>query len=640
MTPSMVLFAIQSALKMGGAAKQYYVDSARSKEMTLPLLSFDRTPNTHDVFEYFQEDETLIELEGAGLPRLLAVVNKLHDHGEQSLTDAEVELLVYYYWKDDPDALSVKPRTTLLSDEAFEALLTIRQYSKDNEPSISVFRRMGGTFLEIGVDYFAKNPKGFNIDSREAVALQAFFMGLDHVKFSQQNWKDQLDVFPRRLSTALLELVTDHADVFSGNETTQQLISVTTTALAKDVNKHFDAIQEHAFGRNARAQQERVVSWGEVVFRSVLSSAGEVIASQPETFLGLEEGADATLFKDLSSTLLDIVVGTETVELGKVFSKTSLDRLIKTSLAVVGKHPELVSDSEHGIQTLISQTATELSTLDNTINRAIFPEAIRLIIKNSGENLPLLWTDSAIHPEKQALVVATKELLQRLSTQPANSAWKLVFHREHIIALLKTTLKEVADNPAWVIDDANNKNAYLGSAVQAMLAVIRIRGDQRLNADTVQHMIQTGLRVAALRLEFLDELPNGQRMIGAVYDAMLMPIMTQKAGSKAAWRLVRGEVLYGITQVVLRTLQDTDINKDKVIALKSVMEKQVADINAGQPWDLEKFAWTLEKTLNTAVSEDRLHRIRVAMDEQIRDINEGKPWSLDAFGRQLEKALV
>lgn len=640
MTPSMVLFAIQSALKMGGAAKQYYVDSARSKEMTLPLLNFDRTPNTHDVFEYFQEDETLLDIESAGLPRLLAVVNKLHDHGEQSLTDAEIELLVYYYWKDDPDALSVKPSTAMLSDEAFEALLTIRQYSKDTEPHTSVFRRMGGVFLEIGVDYFAKNPKGFNIDSREAIALQAFFMGLDNVKFSQQNWKDQLDVFPRRLSTALLELVTDHADVFSGNETTQQLISVTTTALAKDVDKHFDAIQEHSFGRNARAQQKRVMSWGEVVFRSVLSSAGQMVANEPETFLGLEEGADATLFKDLSSTLLDIVVGTDTIEMGNVFSKSSLDRLIKTSLEVIGKHPELVTDNEQGIQTLISQTASELSTLDNTINRAIFPEAIRLIIKNTGENLPLLWTDSDVRPEKQALVVATKDLLQLLSAQPAHGKWKLVFHRQHMVALLKTTLKEVADNPAWVIDGANNKNTYLGSAVQAMLAVIRTRGDQRLNADTVQHLLQTGLRAAALRLEFLDKLPNGQRIIGAVYDAILTPIMAQKAGSKAAWRLVRGEVLYAVTQVVLRTLQDTDIHKDKVIALKNVMERQVADINAGKPWDLENFAWALEKTLNTAVSEDRLHRIRVVMDEQIRDINEGKPWNLDTFGRQLEKALV
>jgi len=640
MTPSMVLFAIQSALKLGGAVKQYYVDSARSTAMTLPLLNFDHNPNTHDVFEYFQEDATFVEVKQAGLLRLLDIMNKLRDEGEQALDKEEKELLIYYYWKDDPDNEAVNKTTAgLLSDQALDTLLTIRQYSKDNEPNTSVFRRMGGTFLEIGVDYFAHNPKGFNIDSREAIALQALFIGLDDVQFSQQNWKNHLDVFPRRLSMALLDIVTDHTDVFSGDTTTQQLISATTTALSNDIEKHFNTIQQNAHGRNARAQRERVVEWGEVVFRSVLSSAGKMIAEEPETFLGLDSVADATLFSDLSTTLLDIVLGTDTIDLGHVFSKNSLDRLIKTSLAVVGKHPELLAKGEHGIKALIGQTAAELSKLDSTISRTLFPEAIRLIIKNSGENLQLLWPDSNIRPEKQALMIATKEVLQRLSAQPVHGRWKLVFHRENIVAMLKTTLQEVANNPAWVIDGANNKNAYLGSALQAMLEVMHSRGDQRLNADTAQHMLQTGLRAAALRLEFLDEFSNGQTIIGAVYDAILAPIM-QESKSKAAWRLVRGEVLYGVTQVVLRTLQDTDINKDKVATLKTVMAYQITVINAGEPWDLESFAWALEKSLNTAINEDRLKRIRLVMDEQLRDINAGHSWSLDSFGRQLEKALV
>jgi hypothetical protein len=641
MTPSMVLFAIQSALKLGGVVKQHYVDSARSKAITLPLLNFDHSDNNQDAFDYFQEDATFVTIKQAGLSRLLDIMTKLRSDGESALDKAEQELLIYYYWKDDPDNESVNKTTTaLLSDEALETLLTIRQYSKDNEPSTSVFRRMGGTFLEIGVDFFAHNPKGFTIDSREAIALQALFIGLDDVQFSQQNWQDHLDVFPRRLSIALLDIVTEHTDVFSGDATTQQLISATTTALSKDINKQFNAIQQQHHGRNARLQRQRVVEWGEVIFRSVLTSAGRMVAEEPETFLGLDSVADATLFSDLSSTLLDIVLGTETIDLGHVFSKNSLERLIKTSLAVIGKHPELVADGEQGIKALIGQTAAELSKLDSTISRTIFPEAIRLIIKNSGKNMPLLWPDSTIRPEKQALMIATKELLQRLSAQPVHGTWKLVFHRENMAAMLKTTLSEVAKNPAWVIDGANNKNAYLGSALQAMLDVIRDQGDQRLNVDTAQHLLQTGLRAAALRLEFLDELPNGQPIIGAVYDAIVTPIMQQDTSSKAAWRLVRGEVLYGVTQIALRTLQDTDINHHKIKALRTVMNHQITAINAGQPWDLDGFAWALEKSLNTTSSEDRLQRIRVVMDAQIRDINAGKPWSLDNFGRQLERALV
>lgn len=611
MTPDLVLFAIQSALKLGEASKKYQIDSVHAKELTLPYLNFDQNLDSESILEIYVDDDDVYEGIIATSSQLVKdLANRLRDPAQDDLDEAEKRTLVYAYWKKNEQASGIPnddlngdlnnipvnsfDKNVLISSSAFHAFSTIKQYT--DKQGETIFRRLGGTFLEIGVDYFAHAPNGFNVDSREAVALRALFIGLDHVKFSESRWKEQIGEFPRKLSIALLDTVTKNSDVFSGDKHSQDLIEKTASALSLSVEQHFKDID--AATDNVLAQRQHIMSWGEVIFRSILGSAGKMVSENPQTYLDLDDPAKTTLFKDLSSVLLNITLGTEAGKLGKAFSKQSLDELVKTTLSVIAKHPDLTGQDDQGVMTLISQVANGLSSLDSVVQRDVLPEAVRLIIEKSGENLELLWPDAGEREEKQVLLLATKELFSNLSATPADSTWKLAFSKDDVLGMLDTALREVANNPAWVVDSAYNRNAYLGDAIKAMVEVVNGLKDERITSKIGSEMIRSGLRAAALRLEFLDDLPNGKTVIGSVFDAIVGSVSKTDKSSKAAWRLARGDVLQGLLDLSLEKLQDEEITENQITNLRLSMQQQIEDINQGKPWNLEQFAKSLETALS------------------------------------------
>lgn len=598
MTPDLVVFAIQSALKLGEASKRYPIDSTHTKELTLPYLNFDQVLDDDHVLNRYYNDSFYKNIDSKVVQDL---ATKLRTLGEDELSDAEKRTLVYDYWKQgdvNNDKELAAAQSCLVSSSTFYAFATIKQFGRNQDPTVSAFRRLGGTFLEIGVDYFAHAPTGFTVDSREAVALKALFKGLDNVTFSEKHWKDQIGEFPRRLSVALLETVAEYTTVFSNDLQSQSLIETTAKSLSNDVKDHFDAITANTAEETLAARQH-IMSWGELIFRSVLSSAGQMVAENPQTYFDIDDPAKTTLFKELSTVLLKIVLDTEEGQLGQAFSKESLDKLIKTSLAVIAKYPQLTGEHNAGVTTLISQVAEGLSAMNVVIHRDVWPEAIRLIIEKSGENLELLWPDAGAHEEKQVLLLATKELFEHLSAPPTGSEWKLRFSKDDMLGMLDTALKEVALNPAWVVDSANARNAYLGDAVKSMLGVINGLKDERITAQIGGQMLQSGLRAAALRLEFLEDLPDGKKIIGSVFDAILTSVLSADKSSKAAWRLARGDMMHGLLEVALEKLQSGEITEAQITALRQEMNAQIALINTGKPWSLEQFGISLEKALSS-----------------------------------------
>lgn len=599
MTPDLVLFAIQSALKLGDASKKYQIDSTHTKELTLPFLNFDQVLDDEGVLNKYYADDVYEDIMETGSAVVQELATSLRSFGEASLTDAEKRTLVYAYWKQgdtNTDESLALAQPSLVSSSTFYAFATIKQYGREQDPTVSVFKRLGGTFLEIGVDYFAHAPQGFTVDSREAIALKALFIGLDNVQFSEKQWKDQMGEFPRRLSVALLDTVSGNTDVFSGDLHSQSLIEATAKSLSEDVKVHFDAIAATSAEDTLQARKQ-IMSWGEVVFRSIVGSAGQIVAENPQTYFDIDDPAKTTLFKDLSKVLLNIVLDTEGGHLGQTFSKNSLDKLVQTSLMVIAKHPELTGEHNAGVSTLITQIAQGLSGMDTVIHPDVLPEAIRLIIEKSGENLELLWPEAGAHEEKRVLLMATKDLFENLSASTTDNTWKLRFGKDDMLAMLDTALKEVANNPAWVVDSAHARNTYLGDAVQAMFSVMNTLQDERITAQVASKMVQSGLRAAALRLEFFEELPDGKKIIGSVFDAILTTVLSADTSSKAAWRLARGDMMQGLLNVALEKLQTEEITAAQVAKLRSTMSTQIDTINEGKPWSLELFAKSLETAL-------------------------------------------
>jgi hypothetical protein len=592
----LILFAIQTALRLGVQARAAYVDATRRRSLILPLPNYQAKSDVYDALEYFKESGKRHIPESKPL-------EDLHDQLEQTDTITQIvntlteeqktELMVLHSDFATLDFIEKGFEFEKTSDEFIPEdlinVLRIRQWRKGNDPHPTLLRRFAGTFIEIGVDYFAHFPGALNKNSRHGKALYVLFNSLDQIQFSEEFAEERIGDLPGRLLIATLESVSENSEFLSGDPKYQKLIAVTSDALVKDVANRINAIRESTGGAGHEDREERVKAWAELVFRSVLASGGRFVVSNPKEFLGVEKPGESELVSHVGQAVLGFVLDQPEGHLDRVFGREGLEMVIRASLSALGKHPELLLHTENiGLKSLLSQVASDLGKHKAILEAGILPEVTRLILDKTGENLYLLWPQWAKHPENHLLLTAAKTVLESLTTMPPAAKWKPQFTGDDMLHVFETTFDEFINNPGWLIDRSGKVNDNLKVAVEAMVGVLRRQQDRRLSTRDASQIIGAGLRAVARRQEILERLPNGPTMVAGLIDAILSSIFRKK-DDKAAWSLVRSEVIIGTIEAVLNLLAEAGVTEDKVKKLRTFMKKQVKAINEGKPWSLELF---------------------------------------------------
>lgn len=589
-TSSLILFAIQSALKLGERGRLAYVDALRRRELVLPLSDFRPDFNLGAARNFFRirgehDDDT------AETRRLIAVAL---GSDQVRPSDADRMALAVLYREmvlvRDYGGKAVQlDDGSLIDGAAFPVLIRARQWARDDDPTMSVAERMAGTVIDIGVDYFRADPSAINPDSRLGKALGALLEGLDKVEYGEAG----LGRLPQRLLFATLETVGEDAALLSDDPNAQALISAAAEGLATDIRDRLAALDDSNADR-----ADSIERWGETVFRSLLGSAGRMVVTDPGRFLGLGSAGGQALTREVGGVLLDTVLGSELGALDMAFGRESLDRLTEAALGVIADHPELVM-RDKGFRLLVSDVAEGLAGLENRLDPAVAPEVLRLIIEKTGRNLDHLWPAEDGGPGDRLLKTAALRTLELLSAPPAAGAsWRPVFAADQIVDVVDTVLDEVVENPGWLIGGAADIDVHLGAAVESMVEVLRTRADSALSAGTGLDLLRAGLTAAAVRAEFVDRLPNGQTMVAAALDAVLTRAFDPGADRKVKWRLLRTEMLEGVHALVLDALEQGEIDAGAMQKIETALDAAVQRIAAGEPLDLEDFAEMLAAELS------------------------------------------
>ncbi len=604
-TAELILFAIQSAIRLGAQAKRSFIDSTRARALVLPLPDFDPNSNPSIAADYFLKVYPDVKRPRA-LQRLLektvvirdairegSTYEPLTSEEEKELVDFHMEALLSSdaTWKDK----KIKVGEEYITRESVNAMLKIRQWEKGTDPNPSPLQRMAGTIFEIGIDYYAHVPGALDKNTRQGKAIHSLLISLDDVQFADKPLND----LPVRLFVATMETISENPDIVSKNTDIQKLIKVTSVALAKDVSARIEFLTKERSGVRNPDLEKNVIEWAELVFRSVLSSAGKTVAADPNTYLGVEDDDTSAFVRHVSEAALGFVLDQPEGELSKAFGWDGLEVVIKASLEAVGKNPGILLDSDNkGLQKLIAEIAKELSGLDNIFSAQVLPEVARLILEKTGENLELLWPEMTTRPERHLLLTAASQTLKILSKKPEGALWKPAFTSEDMLNVTETVLGEFAANPGWAFDAAGKVNDNLRVALEASVEALRLRGNSRLSTKTATNILRAVIKAVATRQEFLEELPNGKPIVAATVDVLMEKIFDPNNDEKVAWRLLRTEVIEGLVEVSLLALNKCELSSDKIDKLKGVIEAQLTAINKGKGWDLEKF----ESDLTTALT--------------------------------------
>ena len=592
--PSIVLFAIQSAIKLGAQSREAYVDATRQRELLLPLPNFKPSPGVGAALSYFSEERPKI----TGPQRLLELLDKVK--AKAKLKKSEQDELVTFHFEclllnaRGTEAIIAKDGSRI-TDDGVNALVSIRQWRRGSDPNPSTLQRLAGTFVEIGVDYFANVPAALNTDSKHGKALHAFFTGLDDISFSTETLGD----LPGKLFVSTVEIISERPEVLTSDPKIQELITVITKSLVTDVDRRMQEIR--AVARDS-VLEERVHEWGELVFRSILASGGRLVVENPKKFLGIDDKGHGALITHVGDAVLGLVLDQPKGELDRVFGREALETVVKAALTAIGRHPTILIDTNNvGLKMLLSEVAGQLGRYDTVLTPDILPEMIRLILDKTGENLPFLWPDLATDPRKNLLLTGAATTLDILTMEPANEErWKPSFNPEDLIAVTEAVLEEFVENPGWLVDSSGTVNQNLKIALDAAIGVLRRRGDVRLSTKTATDILRASLKTVAIRAEFLEQLPNGQPIIAAILDAIIGTVFDKGQDPKATWSLVRNEVIRGAVDISLQQLTKAGLTEANITKLRTVFDEQVAIIVAGEPWDLFVFEATLREALAQA----------------------------------------
>lgn len=524
----LILFTINSALRLNAAARAQYVASTQTRELTFPIPSVNFEPDILSAVNWFRqtgqtyitESNTLMALqeELLGDRAAIEIVRELDDPIKQALL-ANYEV----YFNIEQAKLGVAMGSQAdIDNAAVISLLHIRQWQRGESPHPSLLKRVAGNLIDAAVDYFIQVPGALNANSKHAKSIRALVEGLDKIEFSQVLSPDNIGNLPEKLLVATLETVSEKATEVVSDPRYQKLIMIASQSLSEDISAYFTRIQ-NAQGDVPIDQRKRASHWAELVFRSILGSAGKAVFDNPEFFLKQTDEPQKALTSQVGSAVLSAILSSPQGQLDEVFNNDTLASVIKSSLSVVSKHPTLlVSEDQRALSTIIQQVSEELADFTKPLGTDFIPRALDLILEKTAANVELFWLDELGQPKSNSLIKVVKTVVTVLQSMPEDANWRITITRPSIDKLLDWTLQQVVENPAWLLDKVGEVNPNLELALTAMMSSIRKLDDVRLNSDNAVEMLQSGLKAVMLNQDFVKARPDNQQLaISAVFDVIL-----------------------------------------------------------------------------------------------------------------------
>ena len=599
------MFAVKSAVKLGQQARTAYVDATRARALTLPLPNFFSQTTAQDAVSFFSDPSRGKAYMTASV-EIKTLVKRFKDgtittEESETLLTAHVE---YANLRRAERGEAVWEGGVHVDPKQLNALLTVRQWRRGADPNPTALQRVAGTLIEIGIDYAQTQPELFDESTPRGRALKGFFEGLDDFDFVNTD----LSEFPARLFMTAMEAVSEEPALLTGDPKVQDLVRATTSGLSQKVGAKIEAIEKLDLDPIAkRAAFANVEEWGQLVFRTTLSSAAELALSDPGRYFGVEGAGEKALVSEVGGAFLDLVLDEKSGGLAAAFSRDGLETVLDAALVVVGKHPEILVDSKNaGVTKLVSQLASDLEELD-LLEGGLLPEVGRLVLLRSGENLGLLWPKLKTSPEKNLLLVAAQKTLEVASRPAADGErWAPPFGKSELLEITEVAIGELAENPGWLITSAGNVSSTLGNVVEAAVGVLRRHGDVRLTPTVGAEIVRAAIAASGLRKEFTSKLPSGageragEILLDAALDIVIGTIFGEELDAKAAWQLARGELVAILVAEVLEALARHDLDASAIGKLESLLEAEVARLAKGAAFEIEEFIAQLEMELAEA----------------------------------------
>lgn len=482
MDPALIIFAIESAVRLGQKLNDILVDETIERPLVLPVGTLYADIDALDASDFFDREENRHLVEEGG---------PYFGFQRDELAKAYRSLIAI------DERLGGSGGTLVDAKALVAGLHQFEQYKKGfgaNRPA----QRILGTLVEIGIDYFSVNPDALGRGSSSRRVLECFIRRLDDIEFSEGTPREIIgDVL-----LAALRTLDEHVTLVDDDKRLQVLLGGITKALVEEV--------EEGLSETEKMRREDVIKR---IGSSILRGGIGAFTENSDLFLPHDLTARALV----QSTLQQLLVGIR--DRDDIFTNESIELVFKSALRAVGENSGLLAD-EKILQELISSTVEVLASREG--KEAFSEETASAILKEAldvtAENIETLIKPD--HPRKQLLAKTVGAIAEGLSARLAgDGSVRALLSKRQLVELTSIIFQEVARNPEQLLGDGLGENRKTALA-QIIGSVARALGDdpsRLVNGTSYLELLQVALKVGMLNADKLLDLDTEDPEVNLLY---------------------------------------------------------------------------------------------------------------------------
>ena len=530
--PSLVLFAIESAVKLGRKVYEVLVDETAVRPLVLPVGNLFQSVQLVTAKAYFARPENAHLITGNG--------------PYADFTDADL-LMAYKTLLDVDRRLDSAEPNQAEAARVIARLGEFEQVKKSFGPK-SPAQRILGTVVEIGIDYFATHPEAMGKDSRARQLVATFISGLTDTNFAEGSFAD----IARDVLGAAFKTLGDNPQLVADDQRLQVLVMGVADSLADEI-KNAPTIG----AKEVKAGFFRRIGTG------IIRGAATAFEQNLDVFLprsnAKEDDPDhPTVVRALvSETLTQFLAGIEGKE--DIFTAESAELIFRSALGAVGENAELLTRNNL-LQKFIESTANAL--MDTQGAKLFSTQSVIVILQEGlevlGENVETLIDPK--RPEQQLLAAAVSAMANSLATSLAGTgSIKDLLSSRQVIELARIVFAEVATHAEQLLGDNldANKRTALAQIIASVASALGDDPTRLVNGAGFLELVRIALRVAVKNADQLLNLEKASPKTNVLFQAMRQVAEAVLAGDsrKIVSRDVFIELIDRVLPVVSANLQ-------------------------------------------------------------------------------------
>ena len=576
-----ILYAIQAAVRLEGQMKSAQIEQIKKHTLNLITPKFSGKINVRSATTWFMNDgKSTISND----KRLLELTQKAR-FDIRNITDTEEkELTTAYIRIRNLEEGHVKFDNVNLSNSNIFALTDIKQWEAGTNPNPSPLQRVAGSLVEIGVDYFRNFSHLASTTTTQGKLLMSFLDAIDEVDFAD----GQLEGIATSFMTATVEALDSGMSLLGGDVNSSTLLKTVAKGVVTDLNTYITTT-----GEGNLLKQSEAKDWGQLIFKSVISSVGTEVLGNPNTFLGIN-GASSEMITCVGNCLLngimtDIESGNGAVlSLKNVFTTKTLDSVTKASLQVLAEHPEWYELDNAGLQNILTGLINTVANYPNQLGLDMIPDLTNLILNQTAGNLNLIYQGDPSNPANNLLVTTASLVLRALQNAvPTDSSqnWQPIFTKSQTLDLIDGVMQSVVANPDWILSSAADTNPMLENVLGTVFKSLQGVSLVGMSTSTKMGIVKSAIEIVTVNQGLLEKFNIGgeeKEFISHGIDIVLSYSFGEKATAKSKWALASGNALNMLIDGVLVRLSNEGVSENVLALTKEFLDAEMQALTNGQ----------------------------------------------------------